>query len=167
MAGITRHAAETEHMPARKLAATAAILRQILGPIETDLAGLRDPALLLLGFAGALHRAELAAIRIEHLEPCDRGLRLTLPLSKGERSGGAVTVAIPYGTTDLCPVRVLRQWQLAAGIAEGPVFRRIRIPPRGPPAPGRLCRDRCRHRCPHRPGPRRQGRLRSRGPGRP
>ena len=131
MAEITRHAAETGHMPARKLAATAAILRQILEPIETDLAGLRDRALLLLGFAGALRRAELAAIRIEHLEPCDRGLRLTLPLSKGERSGASVTVAIPYGTTDLCPVRALRQWQLAAGIAEGPVFRRIWIPPRG------------------------------------
>jgi len=131
MAGITRQAAATGALPARKLAATAAILRRILEPIETDLAGLRDRALLLLGFAGALRRAELAAIRIEHLEPCDRGLRLTLPLSKGERSGGAVTVAIPYGTTDLCPVRALRQWQLAAGIAEGPVFRRIWIPPRG------------------------------------
>jgi integrase len=131
MAGITRHAAEIGEAPARKLAATAAILRQILAPIGTDLAGLRDRALLLLGFAGALRRAELAAIRAEHLEPCDRGLRLTLPLSKGERSGRAVTVAIPYGSTELCPVRALRQWQLAAGIADGPLFRRIWTPPRG------------------------------------
>jgi integrase len=131
MAGITRHAAETGDTPARKLAATAAVLRQILAPIETDLAGLRDRALLLLGFAGALRRAELAAVRVEHLEPCDRGLRLTLPLSKGERGGAAVTVAIPYGSTELCPVRALRQWQLAAGIADGPVFRRIWTPPRG------------------------------------
>jgi integrase len=131
MAGITRDAAEAGQLPARKLAATAALLRQILQPIEPDLAGLRDRALLLVGFAGALRRAELAAIRVEHLEPCERGLRLTLPLSKGERSGGAVTVAIPYGTTDLCPVRALRQWQQAAGITEGPVFRHIRTPPRG------------------------------------
>jgi hypothetical protein len=42
MAGITRHAAETGQVPARKLAATAAILRQILAPIEADLAGLPD-----------------------------------------------------------------------------------------------------------------------------
>jgi integrase len=131
MAGITRHAAETGQVPARKLAATAAILRQILQPIEPGLAGLRDRALLLTGFAGALRRAELAAIRVEHLEPCDRGLRLTLPLSKGERGGRGVTVAIPYGTTELCPVRALRQWQSAAGITEGPVFRRIWTPPRG------------------------------------
>ena len=48
----------------------------------------------------SMRRAELAAIRVEHLELCDRGLRLTLPLSKGERSGGTVTVAIPYGTAE-------------------------------------------------------------------
>jgi len=44
MAGITRHAAETGQAPAHKLAATAAILRQILAPVGTDLAGLRRPA---------------------------------------------------------------------------------------------------------------------------
>jgi integrase len=131
IAGITRHAAETGQVPVRKLAATAAILRQILAPIEADLAGLRDRALLLLGFAGALRRSELAAVRVEHLEPCDRGLRLTLPNTKGERSGRSVTVAIPYGSTELCPVRALRQWQQAASITEGAVFRRIWVPPRG------------------------------------
>jgi len=131
MAGLQRTAAKTGQLPARKLAATAEILRQILAPVGTDLADLRDRALLLTGFAGALRRAELAAIRVEHLEPCERGLRLTLPHSKGERTGAAVTVAIPYGTTELCPVRALQRWQDAAGITEGAVFRRIWTPPRG------------------------------------
>ena len=112
-------------------AATAAILRQILEPIDPDLAGLRDRALLLVGFAGAMRRAELAAIRVEHLAPCDRGLRLTLPHTKGERTGRGVSVAIPYGTTELCPIRALRAWQDAAGITAGAVFRRIWTPPRG------------------------------------
>ncbi len=131
MAGIHRAAADAGQRPAKKLAATVDILRQILAPIGIDLAGLRDRALLLLGFAGALRRGELAAIRVEHLEPCERGLRLTLPHSKGERTGAAVTVAIPYGTTDLCPIRALRRWQDAAGITEGALFRRIWTPPRG------------------------------------
>ena len=131
MAGIHRAAAEAGQLPGKKLAATAGILRQILDPIGTDLAGLRDRALLLVGFAGALRRAELAAIRVEHLEPCERGLRLTLPHSKGERTGAAVTVAIPHGSTELCPIRALRRWQDAAGITEGAVFRRIWTPPRG------------------------------------
>jgi hypothetical protein len=131
MAGMHRTAAETGRLPARKRTAMAEILRQILAPIPPDLAGLRDRALLLLGFAGALRRAELAAIRVEHLAPCDRGLRLTLPHTKGERTGRGVTVAIPYGTTELSPIRALRAWQDAAGITEGAVFRRISTPPRG------------------------------------
>jgi site-specific recombinase XerC len=129
MAGIHREAAAKGQAPTQKLAATIDILRQILDPIGDDLVGLRDRALLLIGFAGALRRAELAAIRVEHLEGRDRGLRLTLPHSKGERAGRAVTVAIPYGTTALCPVRALRRWQEAADITEGPIFRRIWLPP--------------------------------------
>jgi integrase len=153
MAGIHRDAAARGHTPGKKLAVTIDILRQILAPIadhlsgpegfadpagragraglvgRAGLAGLRDRALLLVGFAGALRRAELAAIRVEHLETRERGLRLTLPHSKGERTGKAVTVAIPYGTTELCPVRALQRWQAAAGITEGPLFRRIWLPP--------------------------------------
>ena len=129
MAGIHREAAGRGDMPAKKLAATADILREILLHVPSDLAGLRDRALLLVGFAGALRRSELAAIRVEHVESRERGLRLTLPRSKGERTGKAVTVAIPYGTTTLCPVRALRGWQEAAGITEGALFRRIWVPP--------------------------------------
>jgi len=59
------------------------------------------------------------------------GLRLTLPHPKGERTRRGVTVAIPHGSTELCPVRALRHRRQAAEITEGPVFRRIWIPPRG------------------------------------
>lgn len=126
---MRRHAADQGELPAKKLAATADLLRDILRVIPDDLAGLRDRALLLLGFAGALRRAELAAVQVEHLEPRERGLRLTLPRSKGERAGRAVTVAIPFGRTELCPVRAIRRWQEAAGITEGALFRRIWLAP--------------------------------------
>jgi len=129
LAGMQRDAAALGELPAKKLAATAEILREILAAIPDDLPGLRDRALLLVGFAGALRRSELAAIRVEHLEARQRGLRLTLPQTKGERAGKAVAVAIPYGTTALCPVRALRRWQAAAGIDDGPLFRRIWQPP--------------------------------------
>ncbi len=125
MAGIHRDAADSGDVPAKKLAATAGILREILAPIGADLAGLRDRALLLVGFAGALRRAELAAIRVEHIEARERGLRVTLPRSKGERAGKAVTIALPYGTSGLCPVRALLAWMAAAGIVDGAVFRRV------------------------------------------
>jgi integrase len=94
MAGISRQAARQGQTPRKKVAATAAILRQILAPIPDDLRGLRDRALLLTGFAGALRRSELAAIRVEHLKPTERSLRLTLPQTTGSQTD-AVTVPLP------------------------------------------------------------------------
>ncbi len=145
LAGIRRTAAAAGHAPAKKAAATAEVLRAILAPIPDDLRGLRDRALLLVGFAGALRRSELAAIRVEHLEPTPRGLRLTLPVSKGERGGRAVAVPLPYGEHGLCPVRAVAAWRAAAGIGgEGPLFRCLWAPPAdrgrggGPPTPPRL-----------------------------
>jgi hypothetical protein len=116
-------------LPHKKVAATAAILRRLLALIQGDLRGLLDRALLLVGFAGVLRRPELAVIRLEHLEKTDRGIRLTLPHSKGEQTD-AVTVPLPYGDTELCPVHALEAWLQAAGLADGPVFRRIWLPPR-------------------------------------
>src|SRR5271156_663855 len=129
LAGIQRDAARKGHLPRKKVAATATILRRLLVPIPTDLRGLRARALLLVGFAGALRRSELAAIRLEHLEKTDRGIRLTLPHSKGAQDS-ALTVPLPYGDTELCPVHALEAWLQAAGLAAGPVFRRIWLPPR-------------------------------------
>ena len=134
MAGISREAAKKGVVPRKKVAATATILRRLITPIPEDLRGLRDRAVLLVGFAGALRRSELAAICFEHLEKTDRGIRLTLPQTKGEQAD-AVTVPLPYGDTELCPVRALERWQQAAGLTEGAVFRRIWLPPRQPLAP--------------------------------
>jgi integrase len=112
------------------VAATAAIIQQLLAVIPDDLRGKRDRALLLVGFAGALRRSELAAIRVDRLEKTDRGLRLTIMQSKGSQTS-AVVVPLPYGQTALCPVRALTAWLTAAGITDGPVFRRVWLPARG------------------------------------
>ena len=132
LAGIRRQAARKGYTPKKKVAATAGILHQILAPIPADLRGLRDRALLLVGFAGALRRSELAAIRVEQLEQTERGLRLTLPQSKGSQTD-AVIVPLPYGHTELCPVRALTAWLEASSITAGPVFRRIWLPKKAAP----------------------------------
>jgi hypothetical protein len=68
----------------------------------------------------AAARKNLAVQLWPVFEPLDRG-----PNSKGERTGKAVTVAIPFGTSDICPVRAVQHWLIVAGITEGPIFRRI------------------------------------------
>jgi site-specific recombinase XerD len=141
VAGIRRDAARRGETPRKKAAATARIIEQFLAPISDDLRGLRDRALILVGFAGALRRSELAAIQMHQLEPSEKGIRLSLPQTKGSQTA-AVIVPLPYGKTGLCPVRALERWLAAAEITDGPVFRRIWLPkqstPGEPPALSRL-----------------------------
>ncbi len=126
VAGIAGDPAVLRRPPAKKMPARLAVMRQMLDAIKGDaLPELRDRALLLAGFAGALRCAELGAIEVEHLEECEGGLLLLLPASKGDWEGKGVKVLLPYGATELCPVRALHRWLTAAEIASGPVFRRL------------------------------------------
>jgi site-specific recombinase XerC len=130
LAGLDKLAKQAGQGPKPKLAAKIAILREIVAPIGNDMPGLRDRALLLLGFAGAFRRAELAGIAVTDLEESEHGLRITLPFSKGDRERKGIQVGVPYGTSELCPVRALKRWRDAAGITQGPLFRRIWTTPR-------------------------------------
>jgi integrase len=89
------------------------------------LAGLRDHALLLVGFFGALRRAELAAIAVEHLELHEKGLVLHIPRSKVNQTGEQdELVALPSSpTAGRCPVTAITAWRKAAGIDTGPLLR--------------------------------------------
>ncbi|GEP07988.1 hypothetical protein MOX02_60260 [Methylobacterium oxalidis] len=87
---------------------------------------LRDRAMFLVAFAGAFRRSELAAIRAVDLAFAEDGLRGFLPASKSDQEREGTVVAIPSGEhPDICPVRALRRWLLAAP-SDGFVFRAIR-----------------------------------------
>jgi hypothetical protein len=84
-AGLDLTAREAGDGPRSKLAARIAVLREILASIGDDLPSCAI-ALLLVGFAGAFRRGELAGIEVDHLEACKHGLRITMPVSKGDRA---------------------------------------------------------------------------------
>ena len=94
---------------------------------EPDLAGLRDRALLLVGFVTALRRSELAALDVDHLAEHPRGLVATIGRSKTNQTGAQPElVVIPHGDHPRrCPVTALRTWLDAADITDGPVFRPV------------------------------------------
>lgn len=96
-------------------------------PPEPDLAGLRDRALLLVGFFAALRRSELAALSVEQISIHDRGLVLALPRSKTNQHGDeAELVVLPRaGQPTRCPVTALQTWLDAAAIHSGPVLRPV------------------------------------------
>ena len=90
------------------------------------LAGLRNRALLLLGFAGALRRSELVGLDVEDLDFTSAGLVVTLRRSKTDQDGDGRKLGVPYGgRLETCPVRTSQSWLSAAAITTGPMFREI------------------------------------------
>jgi len=113
--------------PARRSAALATEeIRRLVEVCGNDLAGLRDRALLLLGFAGALRRSELVGLDVAQVSPTPKGLRLMIRRSKTDAGGEGAEVGVVRGTREeTCPVWALRAWLQAAEISDGPVFRRV------------------------------------------
>jgi site-specific recombinase XerD len=127
MIGIRRTAARDGFTPRRKAAATRDVLATMINTVDlTTLAGMRDRALLLMGFYGAFRRSELAGIEVRHVIVVSKGLLVTLPQSKGDRQGKGVEIALPYTQDQYCPVKAYGAWLAVSGIQTGPVFRRIR-----------------------------------------
>ncbi len=89
------------------------------------LVGVRNRALLLLGFAGALRRSELAKLRVEDVAFDVRGMILKLGQTKTDQAGGNDEIAIPYAKGKYCPVKALKAWLSESGITEDAIFRPI------------------------------------------
>ena len=111
---------------ARKAPLLATQLIRAIAVMRTDLVGLRDRALLLIGFAGAFRRSELVSLDVADVVIDNDGLTVTLRRSKTDQEGAGRKIGIPRGSSpDTCPVRALRAWMDAASITEGPLFRSV------------------------------------------
>jgi len=112
--------------PAKKAVATADVVGRMLDA-ETwpgGLRGLRDRALVLLAFAGAMRRSEVCALQVADLTETADGFRVLIRHSKGDQESAGQEIVVPRGTK-LRPVEAVRAWLDAARITEGPVFRPI------------------------------------------
>jgi site-specific recombinase XerD len=108
----------------KKAPAVAAKMHSMVATAPDGLAGLRDRALLLLGFAGAFRRSELVALDVADIEEMETGLLVAIRGSKTDQEREGCTIAIARGDI-ACPVKALRAWLDAAGIESGPLFRPI------------------------------------------
>jgi integrase len=112
----------------------AILPRDLIAMLETldrgSLRGLRDRAMLLIGFAGGLRRSEIVGLDCgrDHTEDgsgwveiLDKGILVTLRGKTGWRE-----VEIGRGSSDAtCPVVALETWLKLARIGHGPLFRRV------------------------------------------
>ncbi|MDQ0322140.1 integrase [Pararhizobium capsulatum DSM 1112] len=112
----------------------AVMAEDVIAMLETldrgTLRGLRDRAMLLLGFAGGLRRSEIVGLDVGrdqtedgrgYVEILDKGILVTIKGKTGWRE-----VEIGRGSSDAtCPVAALQMWLSLARIPHGPLFRRV------------------------------------------
>jgi integrase len=112
----------------------AVMAEDIIAMIETldrgTLRGLRDRAMLLIGYAGGLRRSEIVGLDLKPdqtedghgwIEILDLGLLVTLRGKTGWRE-----VEVGRGSADAtCPVVAIETWIKFAKLAHGPLFRRV------------------------------------------
>ena len=124
LAGIRRKHARP---PVQKEAILADDIRAMIATLPHDLRGLRDRAILLIGYAGCLRRSEIVSLDVHKDDTLDsggwveimaQGALITLRGKTGWRE-----VEIGRGSSDqTCPVHALEQWLHFARIDCGPVF---------------------------------------------
>ena len=124
LAGIKRKHARP---PVQKEAILPEDILAMVATLPHDLRGLRDRAILLIGYAGGLRRSEI--VSLDHgkddtpdsggwIEILEDGAVLTINAKTGWRE-----VEIGRGSSDqTCPVHALEQWLHFAKIDFGPVF---------------------------------------------
>lgn len=105
--------------------ATTALVVAMAGSCDDTLLGLRDRALLLIGFASAMRRSELVALDVADVELVAEGLRITIRRSKTDQDGAGEVVGIVRTGTPTCPVKALQRWLETAQIEGGRVFRAV------------------------------------------
>jgi site-specific recombinase XerD len=101
-------------------------LGRMVKRMPEGLRGIRDRAILLLGFAAAVRRSELVDLDVNDVAWRRDGMSLTIRRSKGDQTGLGQVVDVLYGRREsTCPVRSLKRWLEASKITAGPLFRPV------------------------------------------
>ena len=122
----------THGAPARQKEALLSedLIAMVAALDQSSLRGLRDRAILLLGFAGGLRRSEIVGLDCGRdqtsdgrgwVESFENGVLVTLRGKTGWRE-----VEVGRGSSIMtCPVQALQTWQRFARLEHGPLFRRV------------------------------------------
>lgn len=101
-------------------------LKAMLAQLGDDTLGLRDKAVLLVGFGSGCRRSELAALNLADVAIKRDGLQIHIAKSKTDQEQHGRDLGIERGEhEETCPVRALEKWLAKRGEWSGPLFCRV------------------------------------------
>ena len=107
-------------------------IKKMLDQCADTLIGLRDAAIIAVGFAGALRRSEICGLMVndvEFIKPAkgndSKKMFIHVRKSKTDQEGKGQKIAIPEGK-HLRPIRRLQAWLEASGITGGHLFQTMK-----------------------------------------
>ena len=109
---------------------TVAELARIVSRIDTDRAiGIRDRAVILLGYASAMRPGEISALDVEDLIIKPTGILISVRRSKTDQDAHGQLVGVARGDNRLTdPIRALDGWLKIRSTARGALFTRVVYP---------------------------------------
>ena len=118
----------TGEQPRQMRPLTVAQLSEICGQLgkERTTIAIRDRAIMLLGFASALRRSNIAALLVSDIKFGAEGMTIQVRREKQDQTGRGRLIGLPRGkhvATDPC--RAMEAWLALRGGGPGPLFVRL------------------------------------------
>jgi integrase len=109
---------------------TVSELAQIVSRIDTDHAiGIRDRAVILLGYASAMRPAEISALDVEDIMTKPTGILISVRRSKTDQDGQGQLVGVARGDNAVTdPIQALDAWLMTRPAGPGALFTRVVYP---------------------------------------
>jgi integrase len=126
MQGIGRKRAKTGETAEQARPILLSELRQMVNASPATLGGLRDRAIVLIGWFAALRRSEIASLNVQSLALRDDALVVTLGATKTDQAGEGYKLTLPVlKDKTIDPSQAVRDWLKASGLETGPLFVRV------------------------------------------
>ena len=101
-------------------------LKKMVAALPGGAVGIRDKAILLLGFAAGMRRSEIVGLDVGDVAFEPEGAVITIRRSKRDQEAKGRQVALLRGRHETtCPVRAVRAWLEVSGATPGPLFVRL------------------------------------------
>ena len=126
MQGIGRKRAKTGETSEKARPILLNERRLMVNAAPATLGGLRDRAIVLIGWFAALRRSEVAALNVQSLALRDDALIVTLGATKTDQMGEGYKLTLPVlKDKSIDPSQAVRAWLNAARLEAGPLFVRV------------------------------------------